>query len=164
MKTFLLISVMLIASLFVESRTVPDVHIRGTDIVSVQAPNIITIHLVDLDCGLVMYSNLVLTELAEPAPVYHVAVPSTLEGYLDTENPPPSIKGNQVKYNRHRDVWKFLLTDIAIVPNQLNYNLTSYPSLSYYDYNRQAIAKAAKSKTDNWIRIKRYPSTKARMC
>lgn len=157
MKTFLLISVMLIASLFVESRTVPDVHIRGTDVVQVQALDVETIQLVELDNGILFSANLVLVETAEPAPVYYLAVPSTLEGYSNVVNPPPS-KCKLFKYNRHRDVWKFLLTDLAILSNYNNYNFTtSYQRLTYYDYNRQANVIPHTS-------LKRYPSTMARRC
>jgi len=159
MKTFLLISVMLIASLFVESRTVPDVHIRGANMVQVQALDVVTIQLVELDNGILFSANLVLVETAEPAPVYHVAVPSTLEGYSDVVNPPPS-KFELFKYNRHRDVWKWPLNDMAILSNHNNHNFTtSYQRLTYSDYSKQANVTQPTS-----IALKRYPSTKARMC
>ncbi len=147
MKTFLLISAMLIASLFVESRTVPDVHIRGVDMVQVQALDVVTIQLV---------------ETAEPAPVHYVTVPSTLEGYSNVVNPPPSITSNQFEYNRHRDVWKWPLNDIAILPKHNNYNFTaSYQRLCYHDYRANSQANVTQRTS---IALKRYPSTKARMC
>ena len=160
MKTFLLISVMLLTSLFVESRTVPDVHIRGVDIFQPQTLNVVTIQMVEFDYAALFTINLVLTEAVEPAPTFVEFKENTLEGYSEVVNPPPlDINGKKTILNNYRDVWKFLLTDIAIIPNQLNYNFTSYPSLSYYNYNRQATATSTTS-----IALKRYPSTKARMC
>ena len=158
MKTFLLISVMLIASLFTQGRTVPDVHIRGTDMLQVQALDVVTLQLVELDNGVLFSANLVLAQTAEPAPVYYVAVPGTQEGYTNVVNPPPSITVNQFEYNRYRDVWKFLIADVAIGSNHLNYNFTySYQRLSYFVYSKRAYVA-------NPTLTKRYPSTKARMC
>jgi hypothetical protein len=159
MKTFLLISVMLLASLFTEGRTVPDVHIRGVDIVQPQALDVVTIHLVELDNGVLFAYNLVLTEAAEPAPVYFVKVPRTLEGYSDVVNPPPlDANGKETEFNRYRDVWKWPLNGVAMLSNHNNYNYApSYQRFYYYYYSMQANVTHPTS-------LKRYPSTKARMC
>ena len=159
MKTFLLISVMLIASLFTQGRTVPDVHIRGTDMPQVQALDVVTLQLVALDNGVLFSANLVLVNAVEPAPAYPVAVPPAPEGYADVMNPPPGITGNQIKYNRHGDVWKWPLS-MAILSNHYSYTFTSsYQRLAYYNYNRKATV------THSYlIALKKHPSTKARMC
>jgi hypothetical protein len=159
MKTFLLISVMLLTSLMVESRTVPDVHIRGTDIVQPQTQSVVTVHMVEFD-ALVSFTLMVLTETAEPAPTFSEVEYNTLEGYVDVVNPPPLFSRTQTILQRDLIVRKFLLTDIAIVPNLLNYNFTSYttsqsPHNYYYNWEPKA---------NHIISLYRYPSTKARMC
>jgi len=158
MKTFFLISVMLLTSLFIESRTVPDVHIRGTNVLLPQTTDPVQIQSVVTDLGILNTYQMVFVETHQAVPAFSEMVQSTFYGYTDVENPPPLQMHNQAMLNRFRDTWKFLITDLSRISNSNSYSLTTnYHSQNYYNYNRQATVNP-------YLSLKRYPSTMARRC